>query len=219
MAKSRRTSSAPATRWFNYSLDDLFDEEELKELTKEARWRVIATFHHATEPNPRYREGRNKPRRGTDNYIIGVSPKLSDLARTVHKRQRKPLVRESQLPSSVLAAHGTYWATIIRQEAEFDLLMHTLDAMRVRPPKTPRAFVLKSNNELYFDEGLGVWQIVQSSIDDYLDFLREQQAVSREERAARMKQDDRSRHGRPHKQSRRRHVPEGISTGGQVAVA
>ena len=174
------------TFFTGYSLGELFDEEELLTFMDAARRGVIGEFHYATEPNPRYRakpEGRSTRR--TDNYIIGVPAKLSELARYVARSMHRSFITEKDLPDDLQGLRPKMIETVIWQ-AQFDLILLVLQTMR--------------NREVWYDEGTGVWQICQSSMNEWCEYRKT---------ARSLKVDDRAGHGRPRRD--RGQIPEGAS--------
>lgn len=168
------------------SLNELFSEEELRTFKDAARNRIIGEFHYATEPNPRYRAkpgGRSTHR--TDNYIIGVSAKLGDLARYIAKSMHRSFINKTDLPNAFQGLHPKLIERVI-QEAQFDTIILVLQEMR--------------NREIWYEEGSGTWHICQSSMDKWSGYSN----IARS-----LKRDDRSWHGRPARDRGR--MPEGVS--------
>jgi hypothetical protein len=181
----------------DYGLDDFFVQEELEDVINTARRRVIGTFHHSTELH----RGRVK---GTDNYIRGVEPKMTELARHVLQKMKSSFIRPGQLEELIDTREMPRrdLERLIHQ-LQFDAVMLALHIMCVQPPKTPPGFRIEdTTDEIYYDSVLCVWQIRQSSIDEY----RLIRAVARK-----IKRDNRNFHGRNRSQSQRRGVPEGTS--------
>ncbi len=168
--------------FIGYQLDELFDEEQLNDFLVVARRRIVGEFFYATD---RYR-GR---RVSTDNYIVGVGDKLSDLACYVTTNMKHRIVRCAQLPSNLQNIPPKMLDRLIAR-AEYDLLLTALQVMRHR--------------EVWYDEARGIWQVTQSAMDDYLQ-IRYTPATP--------KRDDRSYHGRVRSQSKARGIPEGTSIG------
>lgn len=172
-----------------FRLNELFFEEEIEDFVAAARRRVIGEFFFATERNPRYKQGSDRrPTQRTDNYILGVSGKLSDLALYVRNKMHQPFITVGQLPHKLAELPPADVEKIIRQ-AQKDVLLLVLQVMRHR--------------EVWYDEGTGVWQICQSSMDEWLDYRRAVRTM--------VKVDDRNYHGRNRGQSRRRGIAEGVS--------
>lgn len=194
--KSRRTSTVILQ--CDYRLDDFFEQEELEDLIAAARRRVIGAFHHATEKH----RGRIK---GTDNYIRGVEPKMSELARYVVRYIKHPIIRPGQLSELIdIDDVRTYDLNRLIYQLQFEAVMAALHVMCVQPPKTPPGFRIEdSTDEIHYDSLRCFWQIRQSSIDEYVKYRRAARTM--------FKQDDRNYHGRNRSQSQRRGVPEGTS--------
>jgi hypothetical protein len=175
--------------WFTgYKLSELFTDDEVADFMAAARRRILGEFHFATEKNPRYKQGSDKrPTQRTDNYIIGVSGRLSDLAKYVHKNMHHPFIKTRDLPAMLSDIHPKL-AEQVAQRAQQDILLLVLQVMRHR--------------EIWYDEGVGIWQACQSSMDDYHAYRRASRLV---------KVDDRSYHGRVRSHSKARGIPEGVS--------
>lgn len=175
-------------------LDELFpDEDVLKKVLKAARLRAIGEFFYATEKNPRYRPGSDRrPFQRTDNYIWGVSNKLSDLARYVRTNMHRQFIWADMLPAEVNELKPHFVAVII-QRAQHEALMQVLVEMR--------------HHEIWYDEGVGIWQVCQSSMDDFHADRKE----AKSQPALAVKADMRPFHGRVRSQSRNRGIPAGVS--------
>lgn len=198
----RHYTREPSTKYLlGMPLDELFFEDEVLDFMAVARRRIIATFHHATEPTPRFRPGQGMKReRGTDNYIVGVGCRQSDLARHVLEKMGRPFLSEDQLPSGVLEMPPHYIKAIL-QRARYDIMLAQINVMC---PVSPRsATKRRTSNEVWYDELRGVWQICQSSIDEHV--------LSRRTARSALKVDNRNYHGRVRSQSKARGVPEGVS--------
>ena len=170
-------------------LDELFDEHEIEDLMAAARRRIIGEFHYATEAAPRYKLGSGaRPFRRTENYIWGLGCRPSDLATYVVRNMRRQFIKASQLPADIAELHPHFIDTVIWR-VQYDIVLEVILTMR--------------NREVWYDEGIGIWQICQSSVDEYLEYKR----VARQL----VKLDDRSYHGRVRSQSKARGVPEGVS--------
>jgi hypothetical protein len=174
-----------------FDLADLFDEDEIEDLTAAAKRRLVGEFHYATEKNPRYKLGSDRrTQRRTDNYILGLRNKPSDLARYVRQNMHRPFIRPSQLPSD-LAELPPKMIDMIIQGAQQDILELVIQVMR--------------NREIWYDEAVGIWQACQSVVDEFLEYKRASRALS--------KVDHREYHGRNRQQSVRRSIPAGVSVG------
>lgn len=174
----------------DYELDKLFTEEEIIDLMSTARQSVAGEFYFACEENPRWRPGSDKKRfRGTDNFIIGIGGRPSDLARFVTAKTHRQIVSAKQLPCH-LAALSPKLVERIVASARYDVVIQTINTMI-------------ENGEIRYDYGLGTWNVNQSNIDDFLDDRAFRKA------ARRIKNDYRPYHGRPGRDRGR--VPEGVS--------
>jgi hypothetical protein len=140
-------------------LGQLFDEDELADKLLLARRRVIRSFHFAEEP---YREeklpygGYRMGRRGTDNYIIGVGQRRMDLVHHIVADNWRPIVTARDLPDH-MSEFNRKWREMIADRALTNLYALQVNLMCSKP-----LF------EIYFDEARGIWQIVQSAVDEYL---------------------------------------------------
>lgn len=171
-----------------HKLTELFDEKEIEDFAAAAKRRIIGEFHYATEKNPRYKMGSDRrPKRRTDNYIWGISNRPSELARYVNQHMHRPFIRPSQLPVELTELNPKL-AEMIVQRAQFDVLLMVVQLLR--------------NREIWYDEGVGIWQACQSSVDEFLEYKCAIKAL---------KVDDRSFHGRVRSQSNNRGVPAGVS--------
>lgn len=199
---TKQSNAADVIR-FDYSLEELFYPEELAEKMEIARRRVVTTFITATEPVPTSRikwhqlvpnpdgSARRKPRRGTDNYIIGVGSKQKDLAAHIVKTARKPIIRPCDLPESI-RRHAHMVERVI-SAAEHRIVLALLNEMCSAPL-----------SEIYYDEACGIWQIVQSCIDQHKRSLRQARQA--------LKFDRRNEHGMIRSQRINRGRPAGVST-------
>lgn len=171
-------------------LDELFfDEEQFMNILDAARRRIIGEFYFATEKNPRYKPGSDRrPYQRTDNYIWGVSNKLSDLARYVRTNMHQPFVTVDQLPPE-LSELSPKLLDVLIQRVQHEILELVLGVMR--------------HHEIWYDEGVGIWQVCQSSVD-YFKLYRKMAKTM-------VKVDSREFHGRVRSQSRNRNIPAGVS--------
>ena len=196
MPKRRGTSAVIPLS--GYRLDDFFEPEELEDIIGAARRRVIGAFHHATEKH----RGRIK---GTDNYIRGVEPKMSELAKYVVRYIKHPIIQPNQLTELIdVDEMRVNDLNRLLYELQFEAVMAALHVMCVQPPKTPPGFKIEDcTDEIYYDSLRCFWQIRQSSVDEYKKYRAAVRTM--------FKHDDRNYHGRNRSQSQRRGVPEGTS--------
>lgn len=175
--------------YLGYELTELFEKHEIEDFCAAAKRRVIGEFFYATEKNPRYKFGSARnPKRRTDNYIWGLGAKPSDLARYVSQHMHHPFIQSHQLPSELMELHPKLIETIIAR-AQYDVLMVVIQ--------------LQNKREIWYDDGIGIWQACQSSVDEFLEYKRAARAL--------VKVDDRSYHGRVRSHSKNRGIPEGVS--------
>lgn len=192
-SRHRQPSGSELTRIFfrPYELDELFTDEEIEQLVSLARLSIAGEFFFAMEENPRFRPGNGMKRyRNTDNYIIGIGGRVSDIARYVANKTHRQIVSSKQLPSELSDLADNLVDKIVAN-ARYDLLLVAADAMR-------------SNAEVWYDEALGVWNVSQSCVDEFHAYRLDRKA----QRA--QKVDDRAWHGRPER-DRGRAVPAGVS--------
>lgn len=191
--KYRQPTSEEAAKinFIGYKLDEIFYQDEIEDFAAIARQRVIGEFFYAKERNPRYKAGSDRSQwQRTQNYILGVSGRVSELATYVQSNMRRPFITRKQLPSELSDLSPKLLDKLI-QQLQRDVLVISLQVMR--------------HHEVWYDEGRGIWEIRQSSVDEYLDQKRTVKAI--------FKVDDRNYHGRVRSQSKNRGVPPGVSVG------
>lgn len=177
--------------FLKYELEELFFEEEILDFMTVARQSVAGEFYFAKEENPRWRQDSNKKRfRGTDNFIIGVSGRPSDLARYIAKKTHRQIICGKQLPCDLRELSPKMIERILAT-ARYDVVLRTVNAMI-------------DNGEIRYDIGVGTWNVNQSNIDDFLD-----DRFFRKEAKRAIKDDYRPWHGRPGRDRGR--MPEGVS--------
>ena len=170
--------------WGGYRVTDLFDDEEIADLLAVARRRIIACFVNE-------REFVRGQWRLTDNYIAGVRNKQSALSHHIVINMRRHFIKYSQLPSQ-LQYLNRRWRDRLVQQLESDIVLMQLNIMCSKP-----LF------EIYFDEYHGIWQMIQSVVDEHYqmqDFVRK------------VKFDCRNEHGMVRTQRINRGRPAGAST-------
>lgn len=176
-------------------LGQLFDEDELADKLILARRRVIRSFHFAEEP---YRQeklpygGYRMGSRGTDNYIIGVGQRRMELVHHIVGDNWRSILTTRDLPAH-MSDFNQKWREMIAGRALTNLYALQVNLMCSKP-----LF------EIYFDEARGIWQIVQSAVDEYLQ-------QSRNARHA-VKFDSRHEHGMVRAQRINRGRIAGVST-------
>lgn len=174
-----------------YRLDELFFQEELEDLMVIARHRISREFHFATEENPRWKPGSGRRQfRQTDNFIIGVSERPSELASYVLRNMRRSFIQKHQLPKQVRDLPEWLMEKVIAK-AHYDVLLGAINAMH-------------ANSDIWYDYGLGIWISAQSNLDDFWKFVEKDWADK-----GTPKFDDRSWHGRPRRD--RGTMPEGAA--------
>ncbi len=191
--KHRRPDEKELNKIFfmHYELSELFFEEEIIDLMIVARQSVAGEFYFAKEENPRWRSGSDKKRfRGTDNFIIGIGGKPSDLARYIAERTHRQIVCRKQLPQHLKELSPKLIERIIGA-VRYDIVLNAINAMI-------------KNGEIRYDIGIGTWNINQSNIDSFLN----DRAFRKVARHA-IKNDYRPWHGRPGRDRGR--MPEGVS--------
>ncbi len=115
-----------------------------------------------------------------------MSNKPSDLVRYVALEMRA-FIATHQLPDRLHGLSPRLLDKVIAR-AQHDVLILVVQLMR--------------HHEIWYDEATGVWQICQSTMDEFLVYRKA---------ARRTKVDDRSFHGRVRSQSKARGIPEGVS--------
>lgn len=176
-------------------LGQLFDEDELAGKLLLARRRIIRSFLFAEEPCREEKlpyGGFRMGTRGTDNYIVGVGPKRMHLVHHIAEDNWRPIITTHDLPDS-MAKFNPKWKEMIASRAVVNLYALQVNQMCSKP-----LF------EIYFDEARGIWQIIQSAVDEY----------NRQNRNARhaVKFDSRHEHGMVRAQRVNRGRIAGVST-------
>ncbi|HET8689897.1 MAG TPA: hypothetical protein VFL81_00435 [Candidatus Saccharimonadales bacterium] len=191
--KHRQASDKELAKIFflHYELEEIFYPEEIIDLMATARQAVAGEFYFACEQNPRWKPGSNKKRfRGTDNYIIGVGDRPSELARHITKQTHRQLVSTKQLPCGLQELSPKLLERIVAR-ARYDVVLRTVNAM------------IKAG-DIRYDVGTGTWEVNQSNIDDFVADRDYRKEIKRQ-----LKFDDRAWHGRPRRDRGR--VSEGVS--------
>ena len=177
-----------------YPLAELFDEKEIEDFMAAAKRRIVGEFHYAMETNPRFKPGSDRrPKRRTDNYIIGLRRKPSDLADYVNRTMHRRFISAHQLPAEFQDMRPKLVEMMLKR-AEYEVILLVVQTM------------LKTTHEIWYDEGVGIWQACQSSVDEFL-------AYKQAARSSRVKADMRPFHGRVRSQSKQRGIPSGTSIG------
>lgn len=177
--------------FLQYDLEELFYEEQILDFMSIARQGVAGEFYFAKEENPRWRPGSNKKRfRGTDNYIIGVGNRPSDLARYVAEKTHRQIISGKQLPSRLRDLPPKLIDRIVAN-LRYQAVLSAVN-------------VMVTGGELWYDMGLGTWNVSQSSVDGFLEDRSFRKAAKRA-----IKDDYRPWHGRPSRD--RGQMPEGVS--------
>lgn len=193
MRRYRRPTNEEAVKIFfkEYELEELFYFDEVEEFLTVAYQAIAGEFYYAVEVNPRFKLGsNNKLYRGTDNYIIGVGGRPSDLASYIAKSTHRKIVPAKRLPDGLSDLVPKLVDKIV-SKARGDIVLLAVNAMA-------------ENGEIRYDEALGTWNICQSNVDSFLCDKAMRSSVKRA-----MKYDDRAWHGRPRRD--RGKVPTGIS--------
>lgn len=167
-----------------YSTIDIFTDDELEDVVKLARDRVLNAFSRATTL---YRGKRH----GTDNYISGIGSRQKHLVAYVVRSNMKPFVSiESlpELPPQLFGLSERQYAELIRQLHEY--------AMQL-------AVNSLHEQHLIWHDDHGLWNVCQSAMDAWRESDR------RVRRA--IKYDRRNYHGKIRSQSKRRGIPAGAA--------
>lgn len=165
-------------------LDELFTDEELIEKLWLARHRIITIFYNEME-------WRNGKFRKTDNYVIGVGKKQSELARYICSQIKRGFVSESDLPPRMAELSPRDIRDTI-SNLQYRIILTMLNQL-----------CSPVGCDIWYDEETGIWQMSQSCHD-------KMKAEFRQARKA-IKFDRRNWHGRPRNQARRRGTPPGAS--------
>lgn len=134
----------------HYSLDDLFDDDELALKLKISQHRIMKSFDYATY----WSHGKM---RGTDNFIVRVGPRQKDLVEhifcSVITGRRSGIVTVSDLPREIEGSASTLQQ--VARSAERRLLAIQLSFM-------------VQDGDIWFDEQVpGTWNVRPSLMDDY----------------------------------------------------
>lgn len=168
----------------SYALSDIFSEEEMNDLAKLARDRVLNAFYWATEL---YRGKR----RGTDNYIGGVGPRHRHLTQYVIRANMKPFMAVAALP--VLPSH-----LFGLSDKQYEVLVEQIQEQFVQLAVN----ALCDEHLIWYDDH-GLWNVCQSALDAW-------RSQDRHIRRA-VKFDRRNYHGKVREQSKRRVIPAGAA--------
>ena len=162
--------------------EEVFFPEDIQELRKFARARIVETFHRA------YEHMRGKDR-STDNYIVNVGRRPSELAKHIASKLRYDFIDVDEL-----GGHVAQWPLkmklLLVDSLQYHLILDEINALINAP-----------QHGLYFLESHGLWQLVQSVIDEL---------PRPHERTPKI--DRRNYHGRPRNQTQSRGIPGGVST-------
>ncbi|HET6622510.1 MAG TPA: hypothetical protein VFG56_01100 [Candidatus Saccharimonadales bacterium] len=190
--KHRQASDKELSKIFflHYELEEIFYEEEIIDFMAAARQAVAGEFYFACEQNPRWKPNSDKKRfRGTDNYIIGVSDRPSELAQHITKQTHRQLICTKQLSGELRELSPKLVERIVAR-ARYDIVLRAINAM-IRA------------GEIRYDHGTGIWEVNQSNIDDFVADRHYRKEVKQQ------MFNDRAWHGRPRRDRGR--VPEGVS--------
>lgn len=198
MARSRKakqyrepTREEQKRLFTGFELTELFSEREIDDFVSVARHSIAGEFFFAHEENPRYQPNKRMQRfRRTDNYIIGIGGRQSELARFVTKNTHRQIISRRHLPCSLNELPPRLVEAVVNKVC-YTIVLTTVNAMR-------------HSGEIWYDEALGIWGIRQSTVDGFVT-----DRASRQETRRALKYDDRSYHGRPGRD--RGSIPEGVS--------
>ena len=217
-------------------------EEILAERMAMARHRIIGVFHNATIPDLRARPFKSQQRggrrrrynsgrrvdgnrvRSSDNAIFGCSERLMSLVGHVSDQigLKHPMLTYKDLPVEVLLQ----LRGMPKNEMPACHLQRMMETGQAR--LNPRDYVvwqlrielikqvlldLCAAGDIEYYEGLGIWQLRQSVVNEYLRARNIARKVLKPGGGERIKDDKRTYHGRNRGQSHRRGIPEGTSIG------
>lgn len=195
-----------------FEISEFLTPTDFNDLFYPVRSRVIGVFRHAQQTvRVRHitREQRDEDRASlyerpprtravdADNYITGVAPKLSELARYIRQELRNHFIRRGTLRD----IESLNWALEISDtltvkfmaQLEEKLILVMLELML-------------EEGEIWFDQHHGgLWQIKQSVVDEHL----QRRQAARDAIAF----NQRPEHGRVRSQRKRSETPSGTSTG------
>ncbi len=167
-----------------YCLSQFFDEDAITDLLHLAKTRIIEVF--ASE-----RELARGKMRCTDNYIYGVAPEQSELARYIANNLKRKFITIEDVDDEIFDDVPPRHLDRLIWQLQHEAILLELNIMCSKP-----------RFHIYWNERHGIWQIVQSVMDEFRDVC---------ETARRLKVDNRHYHGRNRAQSMRRGTPAGVS--------
>lgn len=188
--RSGAEPSAQLRTFITYHIrpEDVLDEEEYIEKMLLVRYRIIGVFGRSIDP---------ETKRGVlGNYLVGIGPRLSmlnrHLARRIHPRG---ILTRSDLPKVYQALDYRWREKIINRVVRI-MIERQVDLMR------------EACDLWWLDYHGGIWEICQSVADEQKliqsAFASIYDAEYRDNRDSPRYRDERTHHGRPSKQSRRR---------------
>lgn len=177
--------------YIGFKLDELFTDEQIEDILTIARLAVAGEFEHAMEFNPRYRLGHSRHQFvKTDNYIIGCDGRPAKLARLVVEKTHRQIVHKDQLSAKPTAIQLTQlnpkFVELIVARARYDAVLAAIN-------------IMIKVGEIWYREDLGIWNVIQSTIDEYNKAL-----IFRKEVKRALKFDDHSWHGLPRRDRNRK---------------
>lgn len=191
---SKRRSVEPTYEMRNFITydiepEDILEEEDYIEKMLIVRYRIISVFEHSIDP---------ATQKGVyGNYLVGIGPRLTQLNRFLaSKVSYRGLLSRSDLPRKYQALNYK-WR---------DLIMRRITRCMIER----QVNLLKESCDLWWlDYHGGIWEISQSVADEQklvqASFATIYDSEYRLERDSKPRyRDERSHHGRPSKQSRRR---------------
>ena len=164
-----------AIHYTGYELEELFTDEQIVDILVIARLAVAGEFFHAKDFNPRYKPGQGMRQFfNTDNYIIGCEGRPAKLARYVIEKTHRQIAHKNQLPDNLQELSPAHVERIV-EIARFKAIIAAIDIMFVE-------------GEIWYDEGFGIWNVRQSTLDEYTEDRAFRKAI-------RVKLDKRPFHG------------------------
>lgn len=173
---------------YRLQIEDVLDEDQFIEKMLLVRYRIICVFAHSVDP---------MTKKGVfGNYLQGVGPDLADLKRfVIGKVNSRGVLSRSDLPEEYRLL-GRSWRQIIIDKIMSRLINRQIDQM------------LDSWDLWWLDSHGGIWEIAQSVVDEQKMIQSTFSTIynlglKKQERGPSYR-DERTHHGKPSSQSRRR---------------
>jgi hypothetical protein len=172
--------------YYNLTVQDVLDEEEFVEKMLIIRRRIIRVFDRSIDP---------KTKRGVSgNYLMGIGPKLHSLRSFMYKHVHfRGIIHENELPEQYQVLTD-YWKKFIISKIIRILIDLQLEEM------------YEVADLWQMDNLGGIWEIAQTVADEEVLIYSEIASIYNRPRSSKKPHylDERSFHGKPSKQARRR---------------